>query len=201
MVQKSPHFLHLVLGTNLVSRTKQALVNICVKLRVQHPIFPRLSSQPWSTSLCHPPCPPRLCGLPFSFSGSSHAGRSCTGKPPVVNASFPQSFAAGGLGSRRLCCEHQAWAAHKLFLLALSAARLGRPLSSQDFILDAHRRSANISGGTWGRQLVSFLLLGISPSLLLPADREISAWQSLPTLGLLILLITMRAAGNSVGAC
>lgn len=27
-----------------------------------------------------------------------------------------------------------------------------------------------------------------------------SAWQSLPTLGLLILLITMRAAGNSLGA-
>lgn len=61
-----------------------------------------------------------------------------TRKPPVVNASFLQSFAAGELGSRRLCCEQEAWVAHKLFLLAHSGARLGRPLSSQDFILDAH---------------------------------------------------------------
>lgn len=67
--KKSPHFPHLAVGTSLVSRTKQALINICVKLGVHHLIFfllscPALEHVTLSLSLST-----ILCGLAFKFSG------------------------------------------------------------------------------------------------------------------------------------
>lgn len=188
----------------MVSRTKQALINICVELAV-HLIFswlacPALEHVTLSLSFSTTPLWPSfqvLWGLPRSTG-------SRTRKTPTVNASF------GGRSSLPPGCGLGGSAASTRRGLPMNCSFLldpvlpASPLSGQHFILDAPRPSANISRGIRGLQLVSFLLLcplSLAPLPLLPAPcRRKSARQSLPTLGLLILFITMRADGNEVGA-
>lgn len=190
-----------MLGTSLVSRTKQALINICKAGCTSH--FLRVL---WpSPGACHVATLPlhhsSVTFLLSSLGSASLLGRESNWKTPTAKASFQQTLAATGLCSRRLCCESAAWVAHEPFFLPYLGLPCS-PLSSQRFILDAHRRAlqtfpeeseaTNLFPFCFSAPLPRPLL---PPQPLLPADREICRAESAYTWPR-ILLITMRAAGN-----
>lgn len=167
-----------MLGTNLVSRTKQALINICVKLAV-HLIFPWLSGPALEhvTFLVTLPLHQPTSSLPVKFSGW---GRGFLIARKGVQLASLQTLAAAGLCSGRFCCGRAAWLAGEPFLLAGSSycrARLCPPSPSFWMPTDAR---ANVSGEIRGRQVVSFLRFCTSPSPrpLFLADREVCAAES-----------------------
>lgn len=130
-----------MLGTNLVSRTKQALINICVKLAV-HLIFPWFSGPALEhvTFLVTLPLHQPNSSLPVKFSGW---GRGFLIARKGVQLASLQTLAAAGLCSGRFCCL--LWARGVACRRALPSRWIqllpGSPLSSQPIILDAHRRS------------------------------------------------------------
>lgn len=121
--KKSPHFLHLALGTDLVSRAKQALINICVKLGIHHLIF--FLALLLSPGACHVVTLSLYhSSVAFLLSslGSLHVEESLIRKAPTLSASFQQPLAAARLCSR--CSPVSMGCPPALFLLAQSGTHL-----------------------------------------------------------------------------
>ena len=132
-----------MLGTNLVSRTKQALINICVKLAVR--LIFSLALWP-SPGACHVPChslsPPVHQYLPVKFSGGWGMG---VGSLPHCLAGSQTSFSADPRCCGAMLRAPLMWAHGVACRRALPSRWIqllpGSPLPSQPIILDAHRHS------------------------------------------------------------
>lgn len=183
------------------SRTKQALINICAKLGVHHLIFSWLSS-PTLEHVTLSLSPSNHSSVVFLLSslGSSHSERSCTRKTPTVkNASFRKPLllpgcALGGsaVSMRRRLPTNCSVSPNPVLTLGLAPVLPGLHPGCPPTLGKHFRRNPT-------RPPTRFLF----PSLHLSTaccrcslQMGKSAWQILPTLGPLILLITMTAAGN-----
>lgn len=187
-------------GTSLDSRTKQTLINICVKLGVHHLIFSWLSS-PAQEHVTLPLSLSNYSSVVFLLSslGSSHSERSCTRRTPTVkNASFRKPLlllgcALGGsaVSMRRRLPTNCSVLPNPVLTLGLASVLPGLHPGCPPTLGKHFRRNP----GPPTRFLSPSLHLSIA-CCRCSLQTGKSAWQILPTLGLLILLITMRAAGN-----
>lgn len=144
MGSKIPTLSELVLGTNLVSRTKQALINICSKARQNTSHFSLFSG------------PALECHVPYHFLSTSPTVAFQLFLDSSHCSKSPTSFA-----DPRCCglCSGKAWkhslwalaACRRAFLLADPYCRARFCPPSPSFWMPTDAR-ANVSGEIRGRQ-------------------------------------------------